>query len=215
MMTILDNIRKANTDKPLSQKLVNSVLILFLGIALGSFSKWLDNMALDDSIWWHHILGFLDLRNVFSGLAVWLLAALMISVFSSTPLRAAVNVFLFFAGTCVSYHLYTVVFSGFNPSNYMLIWYGLTLVSPVIAAVCWYGKGKTTVSIVIDTVVVAVMSASCFSVGLFYFGFNGIVNLLIFAGSIAVLYSGMKQAIISLAAGLFLSMFISLYLPFV
>ena len=93
MKAWLYKIRTPNRDIKLSLQMTCSILILLFGIALGVFSKWLDNMGINDAIWWQHILGIIDLRNVFSELAIWLLIALAISVYSSSPLRAGLNVF--------------------------------------------------------------------------------------------------------------------------
>ena len=142
MKAWLYKIRTPNRDIKLSPQITYSILILLFGIALGVFSKWLDNMGINDAIWWQRILGIIDLRNVFSEFAIWLLIALAISVCSGSPLRAGLNVFLFFVGMCISYHLYTIVCAGFNPQRYMMIWYGFTLLSPALAFICWYGKEK-------------------------------------------------------------------------
>ena len=104
MNSWLDKIRTPNRDIKLSLRVSYSILILLFGVALGVLSKWLDNMWINDAIWWQHILGIIDLRNVFSEFAIWLLIAIALSVYSSTPLRAALNVFLFFVGMCISYH---------------------------------------------------------------------------------------------------------------
>ena len=108
----------------MKNKIINTFLIFLFGVILGTFSKLLDNLSIDDSVWWQHILGILNLRNVFSLLEIWLFITITISVFSKTPRRAGINVSCFFLGMTVSYHLYTILFCGFNPMRYMMIWYG-------------------------------------------------------------------------------------------
>ena len=205
MKVWLYKIRTPNRDIKLSVQIIYSILILMLGIMLGMFSKWLDNTSINDMIWWQHIIGILDLRNVFSEFAIWFLIALVILVYSNAPLRACLNVFLFFAGMCIGYHLYTIMFAGFNPRLYMMIWYGLTLLSPILAFVCWYGKGKTKASLIIDMLVLAVMTSVCFEIGFWYFDIPRIINVIIFVGSVAILYSEPKQTAISLLGAVVLS----------
>ena len=205
MKAWLYKVRTPNRDIKLSTQITHSILIFLLGIILGVFSKWLDTMGINDAIWWQHILGILDLRNVFSEFAIWLLIALAISVYSGTPLRSGLNVFLFFVGMCISYHLYTIMFAGFNPRLYMMIWYGFTLLSPILAFICWYGKGKTKVSLIIDMLILAVMMSACFAIGFWYFDTIRVINVIIFVGSALILYSEPRQTVISLLGAVALS----------
>ena len=57
MNSWLDKIRTPNRDIKLSLQVSYSILILLFGVALGVLSKWLDNMWINDAIWWQHILG--------------------------------------------------------------------------------------------------------------------------------------------------------------
>lgn len=184
------------------------------GVLLGIFAKWLDNLALDPDIGWHRVIERLDLGNFFSDLAVWLLAALLISLLSSSALRAARSVFLFFAGMCAAYHVYTILFAGFNPMSYMMIWYGLTLVSPFLAAACWYGGGEGTVSLILDTGIVAVFFLACFGIGFIYFTFRGILYLLVFVWALALIYKNKKQMLTALPLGLLLAFLLASVWPF-
>ena len=189
MKAWLDSIRKPNKDIKISKKIIYSLLILLLGIILGVFSKWLDNLSINDAIWWQHILGIVDLRNVFSYVGIWMFLAITISVFSKTPLRASLNVFLFFVGMTVSYHLYTIMFSGFNPKSYMMIWYGVTAITPILAFICWYAKGNNKISIMISSGILAVMLIESFSIGFWYFYFKSVIDTLLFLGTMTVLYT--------------------------
>ena len=195
-------------------KILFAACSLIAGILLGIFSKWLDNIALDNSIWWHRIIERLDLGNFFSEMAVWLLIALAIAVFSSSALMAALNVFAFFTGMCAAYHLYSILFAGFNPLSYMVIWYAITLVSPVLAALCWYAKGKGTIPIFLDIGIMAVFTLSCFSLGFLYVDLRGILYLLVFIGAAAIIYRNPKQTAISLSAGFLMAFLLNPIWPF-
>ena len=194
--------------------LFTTVFILLTGITLGLFAKWLDNLVLNNTVWWHRIVEILDLGNFFSEMAVWLLAALLIAVYSHSPFRAAWNVFAFFAGMCAAYHIYTILFSGFNPASYMLIWYGLTIISPILAVLCWYAKGSGIVPILLDVGIIAVFMLACFGVGFFYITFKGILYLLVFVGAGASLYRTPKQLLISLSIGTPLAFLFNLIWPY-
>ena len=201
-------------DKSLKtkNKIINTFLIFLLGVILGIFSKWLDNLSIDDSVWWQRILGILDLRNVFSLFGIWLFIAITISVFSKTPRRASINVLWFFLGMTVSYHLYTILFCGFNPMKYMMIWYGFTLISPLFAYVCWYAKGKNKVSMIISSLILSVMFISSFYIGIWYFDLKSIIDLLIFMGTVIVLYVNPKNTIYSLVISIILAFMIRVVL---
>lgn len=205
MEEVLKKIRMPDNSLKLSRKIINTALIFLLGIILGIFSKWLDNLSIDDTIWWQHILGILDLSNVFSLFGIWIFIATTISIFSKTPLRASLNVFLFFVGMTVSYHLYTFYFSGFNPKSYMMIWYGITIITPLLAFICWYAKGKEKTSIIISSIILAIMLISSFSIGIWYFYFKSIIDTILFIGTVLVLYVSPKNSAYSLLIALLLA----------
>ncbi|MBR5682266.1 MAG: hypothetical protein IKW96_03140 [Ruminococcus sp.] len=197
----------AITNKAASVR--NTVLIGIFGLAMGFIAKWLDGLPYGSDIWWRKLIDRLDLGNVLSCLPVWILIALIISVYSFTPLKAAVNTFVFFAGMCLAYHVYTIFFCGFDPGSYMMIWYGLTLVSPLLAVICWYGKGPTLVSSAISALIFAFLTQGCFSVGWLYFGLTSAVNTVIFIAAAVVMYRTTKQIVSGIAAGAVLALLMS------
>lgn len=212
MNKCLNKVRMFDGNIKTKNKIVNTVLIFLFGILLGVFAKWLDNLSIDNSIWWQNIIDKLDLRNVFSLFGIWLLIGLIISIYSKTPFRASLNVFLFFIGMTVSYHLYTIYFSGFNPSSYMKIWYGIATISPLLAYISWYSKGEGKISFLISTLILVIMMFSSFNFGMFYFDINSAIDLLIFIATIIVLHTKWKNTICSLVIAFIISFIIKCFI---
>lgn len=201
-----------NRSKMFSNKILNTFMILILGGVLGVFSKWLDEISLNDDVWWHNILSFLDLGNVLSMLGIWILIALCISIYSATPLRAGINVFVFFLAMNINYHLYTIFFAGFNPMSYMMIWYGITLFSPILAFICWYSKGDGIISIIINIGIITVMILCSFAIGMWYLDFISFIDTIIFIITLIVLYETPKKSIIALTGGFIVAFMLRLFI---
>lgn len=211
MEDFFSKIRASNMNISFKNKVINTLLIFLLGIILGILSKWLDEFRNVDSILWYILNGTLDLRNIFSEFGIWIFIAITISVYCKTPLRASLNTFLFFVGMTVSYHLYTIYFCGFNPKRYMLIWYGITLLTPILAFVCWYAKGKNKISLVISSLMLCVMFLSSFNIGIWYFDLKSIIDLILFIGTVFVLYKNPRDSLLSLIISLVLAFSISFF----
>lgn len=205
MKAWLNDIRKP-TDMSLSGKLLYSTLICVAGIVLGVVSKALDETA---SNLLPYFLEVLDLGNFFSRIGVWIFLAVVISVYSTSPVRSALNVFLFFAGMVGSYYLYTVFIAGFFPKSYMMIWIAMTMISPFMAFVCWYAKGKGTVANFISSIIFLFISKEAFTFGVWFFYIKYILELLLLIAMIFILYQSPKQMIKVITIGLLLSIITS------
>ena len=214
--TLAEKLREIRSPKGAESKAVSAAasgLILLLGTALGAFAKWLDLLEINDGIWWHRLIERFGLAREFSDLPVWLFAALVIAVMSRSPFKAAVNVLFFFAGMDAAYHVWTITHAGFDPGSYMLIWYGLTAVSPLIAAVCWYARGKGIAAAAVSCVILAGLAATCFSFGWVYFSFKTVISTLVFAAGAAVLYRSPAQTAATVPAAIVLAFFIAPLYP--
>lgn len=207
----LNKIREKEKNISLKRKIINTSLILFLGIILGLFSKWIDSSTLESKIGILSFLDYFDLGNRFSELGIWLFLAIIISIYSESSLRASLNVFLFFLGMTVSYHLYTVLVLGFNPVSYMKIWYTLTILSPILAFITWYSKGKNIISIIISSIILTCMFILSFSFGLWYFDTKSLFDTLIFIGTIIVLYEKPMNTFYSLITAVILSYILKMF----
>lgn len=208
----LNKIREPRRARNRSHDILASIAIFAIGILLGIFAKYIDGMEFETFNWWQQIAARLDLGNLLTETGIWMVMALIIATLSRSSGKAAINVFLFFAGMCVSYHICSVIFKGFDPGNYMLIWYGITLVSPLLGIFCWYARSEAPAAIILDALIFMVLSVYCFSVGQFYFYLLGATHTLIFIAAVAALYKSPKQTAIAVPAGIVLSIVFSNFL---
>ena len=153
----LNNIREPKEKLSAKRKILISAAIALAGLLLGIFQKYIDG-----GVEMPQIFQSLDIVNYFGRLGVWILLGTVISVYAGTPLRAFVNTFLFFISMVSGYYLYCNFVSGFLPVSYMMIWLVLSVISPLFAYICWYAKGKGTVSIVISALILGVSFSQAF-----------------------------------------------------
>lgn len=211
-MNFLNRIRCANKQISMSKKILHSIVVLFFGIVLGTVSKFLDTTPSNELPF---IIERLDVRNFLGRFAIWILIAVCISIYSNSSIRAAVNVFTFFLGMVTSYYLYSKFIAGFFPRSYAMIWFGLTAISPLLAFVCWYAKGKSKISLAISSLIIAVLFNMTFSYGWIYFDIYSSLELIVFiCGLIILRRSTIKETIVTTAIGVIAAMILNMILPF-
>ena len=180
MNKFLNDIRGTENPIPVKNKIINTTIILFLGIALGTFSKYLDFRQAELPGMIMAIDGALDIHNFLGRFAIWVLIALCISIYSNSAIRASINVFVFFVGMVASYYLYSNYIAGFFPRSYALIWFGFTVVSPLLAFVCWYARGKSKQALILSAMILAVLFNMCFVYGVGYFSAWSVLEVIVF-----------------------------------
>ena len=212
MKSFLNTIRCEEKPISVSRQIVDTFVVIFLGIALGTFSKFLDNTAVNELPF---IFGYLDIGNFLGRLAIWVLIAVCISIYSNSSIRAAINVFVFFAGMVTSYYLYSKFVAGFFPRSYAMIWFGFTAISPLLAFICWYAKGKSKLSLALSSMIIAVLFNMTFFYSMTYFGMRSILELIVFiCGLVALKRNTIKNTIIMTAIGVILAFILNLLVPF-
>lgn len=212
MNKFLNNTRSTENEIPVSRKIRNTIIILCLGIVLGTFSKFLDNTASNALPF---IFEYLDVRNFLGRFAVWLLIALCIAIYSRSSLRASLNVFVFFVGMVTSYYLYSKFIAGFFPRSYAMIWFGITAISPLPAFGCWYAKGKSKISLVLSAIIIAVLFNTTFVYGWIYFDIYSILEAIVFICGLVILRRNtIEDTIIMIALGIIIAIILNMIVPF-
>lgn len=211
MKSFLNTIRCKEKTISVSKQVIDTFAILLLGIALGTFSKFLDNTASNELPF---IFEYLDIRNFLGRFAIWILIAVCISIYSISSIRAALNVFVFFIGMVTSYYLYSKFIAGFFPRSYAMIWFGFTAISPLLAFICWYAKAKSKLSFVLSAIIIAVLFNMSFYYGMTYFKMRSILELIVFICGLVVLKRDtIKDSIIMTAIGIIFAFVLDLLVP--
>ena len=114
-----------------------------------------------------------------------------------------------------SYYLYSKFVAGFFPRSYAMIWVGFTAISPLVAFVCWYAKGKSKSAFGLSAMILAILFNMTFVYGSSYFEMRSILELLVFiCGFVVVKRQTLKESIIMLAIGIVLAFVLNLLIPF-
>ena len=129
----LNQIRSKSTiDITVQQKILRVVFVFLLGGVLGFLAKYLDSVP---------IMG-----NVGTYLGVWITIAVLIAVYSRSPMASALHVFSFFVAMLIAYYTYSMTLFGFFPKYYFIAWGGIALVSPICAYIVWHAYGNGWIS---------------------------------------------------------------------
>ena len=212
MKSFLNTILCEEESIPVSRQVIDTIAILFLGIALGTLSKFLDHTAGNDL---PYLFEYLDLRNFLGRFAIWVLIATCISIYSNSSIRASINVFVFFAGMVTSYYLYSKFVAGFFPKSYAMIWAGFTAISPLLAFICWYAKGTSKLSFTLSIMIIAVLFQMTFVYGWSYCEMRSILDLIVFViGCVVLKRNTIKDSMIMLVIGIALAFVLDLLVPF-
>ena len=155
----------------------------------------------------------LDIRNYFGRLAVWILLATVISIYSKTPLRASINTFSFFVSMLAGYYLYCNYILGFLPKAYMMVWVGISFASIFMAYICWYAKGNGMISILISGAIIGVLFAQAFSLTQGFYVYH-IMEITTWMIGIVVLRRKPKEFVIELGFSFVIAVVYQLAIPY-
>lgn len=106
---------------------LNPISMCLSGLILGIVSRLLDVYTQ-------------NLGNMFSQMAIWILLGVLISIYSETKKKAALNVLLFCLGMLLSYYLAAILTDGVYGSSFIIGWTAFALCSPVLAYFAWMTK---------------------------------------------------------------------------
>lgn len=199
----------------LREMVFHTFIIFLIGILLGVCSKYLDHRQTELPYFLMMVDETLDLHNFLGRFPFWILIAICIAVYSNSSIRSAINVFVFFSGMITSYYLYSKFIAGFFPKSYALIWIGFTIISPFLAFICWYAKGNSHLSLILSSMIIAVLFNMTFSYGWLYFDLYSALELMVLICALVVLKRNtVKDTIIMIALGVVIAPVLDMFLPF-
>lgn len=146
MLKLWNNKRIPNRTTPFTKALFHTGLITAAGLLLGIAAKLLD-------------IHTSNLGNIFSQMSVWLFLCTLLAVYSSTPKRAAVNVFCFCTGMLAVYYLTAELTASVYSPLFIYGWIVFALFSPALGFCAWYAKGKGLLAKIITAGIIIVLFA--------------------------------------------------------
>ena len=210
MKPFLNKIREPNTDISMKSIILSAIIVILCGFTIGIFQKWLDGRAINEL---PMILQVLDLTNYFGRLAIWILIASAISIYSERPLLASMNTFLFFISMVASYYIYSHFVLGFLPGSYMLMWIIISFLSVIPAFICWYAKGNGIIAIIISAGILGVLFSQAFLItqGFFVTHLTEVITWVI---ALFILRRPLKEFALEFGLSLVVAVIYQLFIPY-
>lgn len=209
MKSFLEKIRTPKKGVSLKIQITATIGIMLFGFALGVLQKWIDGSPGNT---FPLLIQQLDIGNYFGRLAIWILLATVISIYSSSPLRASVNTFFFFVSMLAGYYLYCNYILGFLPRAYMMIWVVMSFASIFLAYLCWYARGEGILAIVISSAIIGVLFAQAFSLTQGFYVYH-ITELITWIIGVVILYRKPKEFAIELGLSVVIAFIYQLVIP--
>lgn len=130
-------------EKRTHAKILNPPGMLVLGLLSGAVSRLLDIYTV-------------NLGEIFSQMAVWILIGTVISIYSSSKGRAMANILAFCLGMLAAYYAAAVITDGVYGRTFIIGWTLFALCSPILAYFTWMTKERGLIPKLIGTAIVAV-----------------------------------------------------------
>ena len=111
------------------KKILNPFTMLCCGLLIGFVSRLLDIFTV-------------NLGEIFSQAAIWILLGTLISIYSKTAKKAMLNVLTFCLGMLFTYYLTAALSHGVYSVNYIIGWTVFALCSPGFAFLAWHAKER-------------------------------------------------------------------------
>lgn len=210
MRIYLNKIRTPEKGIPLKRQLMATIGVILFGFALGVLQKWMDGSP---SNRFPLLIQRLDISNYFGRLAVWILLATVISIYSETPLRASINTFLFFVSMLAGYYLYCNYILGFLPRAYMMVWLVISFASVFMAYICWYARGEGIIAIIISSAIIGVLLAQAFSLTHGFYVYN-IMEIITWIIGVVILHRKAKEFVIELGFSFVIAVMYQFAIPY-
>ena len=206
-----EQIRKPSKNVSLNRQIVITLGIILLGFFLGVLQKWIDGTG---GSYLPLILQQLDIGNYFGRLAIWILLGTIISVYSESSLRAAINTFIFFISMLAGYYLYCNYILGFFPRTYMMMWIVIAFASFFMAYICWYAKGEGFTAIFISSIIIGVLLAQAFNLNITQgFYMYHLLEVLTWIISVILLHRKPKEYTIEISLSVVIAFVYQLVMP--
>lgn len=209
MKSFFEKIRIPEKGVSLRIQIVATIGVMLFGFALGVLQKWIDGSPGNIFPLW---MQQLDIRNYFGRLAVWILLATVISIYSKTPLRASINTFSFFISMLAGYYLYCNYVLGFLPRAYMMVWVVISFATIFMAYICWYARGEGMISIIISSAIIGALFAQAFSLTHGFYVYH-IMEIITWIIGVVILYRKPKEFAIELGLSVVIAFIYQLVIP--